>query len=943
MLQGCVAETRLASALHPQAFEDGKKPKGAVWFLEGSLRGHCWTNPLTLPLKSMQNEAEQQEEPSKVPSAGSQQKGRKTAKRKERSTKARTAAAAATTVKVEEVDKTDMDSVMNGDGGETISSVHKRMIWPSQHCIDFEVDSSGDSDDDDMDDPMDNERGRSLFSSSSSLSSLPRSFGMSRIAPAFPHRDSLHPSSYQQDVSVPMLSPYRVEDSSSSSEEDELAEDIQIWDHHAAVVRARHPDGADFDADISALRVSMADLDAASTPAAVTATTAPSSILSSSITSDYLTKIRVSPVDEEELHTAVETLGCLLPSPGGDQSQSMAMDVDHPLSTTPTESPLRSFPLNSAAMKLSLPLAGTGLASPLPSPSIASPHAFFGSPQARRAGTASPMKPHLDLPAAQQQDIEDADLLSDLSRQLAIGGVDSECVCKCETPSNYESSSSSSQHSLASSIRSPLRGGKSRSPVASSPRRDASKNIFKLLGPESVGVDELDVVWGPQISPHVEGTSASSSNKPRSNRQRSGSTGEWGHIGVGKQEEDRIAFAQKIDDHVVRGPGDPGAPHPTPIVEEDEDAFGMNDLDDACLAEWAERDDLPPAETERSPVPAWTPRAHVGPLSSSSADSPSVIDPCTLAMSPDAFAAAASPPLSTAQSPPADDAPAMVIESRRPMTPSMSPQAEEPVKIAPAPAACAAAAAAPPLSRPSTALRANGRSVMVPPTNPVFPKVWATVVDSIPVFAITWQNKTLLRRVDSDYINLTQFLSTTPFEKPEVECARLEKLPSSVSVPTHPVPAVRGLWVPMSQAMEVADKTVVDDDLKKVLFNDQLAQLFPRPLPQVKAAFCSVAASRQSTNGPILPFGLPFGASVTSVDAKNKPITATAAAAATPRPPVPTAAAPANVPRRTSTPAPVTKRPSPPASSPAPAAKRRKSCVAESKPKIAAAPTTRKA
>ncbi len=56
-LTGSLVETQLASALHPSAFEDNKRPKGAVWYIKGRLGGSAWTDPFEQAFEEMEKAA----------------------------------------------------------------------------------------------------------------------------------------------------------------------------------------------------------------------------------------------------------------------------------------------------------------------------------------------------------------------------------------------------------------------------------------------------------------------------------------------------------------------------------------------------------------------------------------------------------------------------------------------------------------------------------------------------------------------------------------------------------------------------------------------------------------------------------------------------------------------------------------------------------------------
>ncbi|KAF8892589.1 hypothetical protein BD779DRAFT_1509791 [Infundibulicybe gibba] len=142
--------------------------------------------------------------------------------------------------------------------------------------------------------------------------------------------------------------------------------------------------------------------------------------------------------------------------------------------------------------------------------------------------------------------------------------------------------------------------------------------------------------------------------------------------------------------------------------------------------------------------------------------------------------------------------------------------------------------------------RDTAQSVVVYTCQPCEPSISATQVDGISVYQMTLRGHTLLRRIDTDFVNLSAVqLCMTP------NAGTNTHLPGAVTVP-YGAPPVRGVWVPLSVARAAVRLDTPGAAALETFLAETLFERFPSALKDFH---------RTSVDGRLLgQFGAPFAA-----------------------------------------------------------------------------------
>ncbi|KZP20849.1 hypothetical protein FIBSPDRAFT_861294 [Athelia psychrophila] len=111
-------------------------------------------------------------------------------------------------------------------------------------------------------------------------------------------------------------------------------------------------------------------------------------------------------------------------------------------------------------------------------------------------------------------------------------------------------------------------------------------------------------------------------------------------------------------------------------------------------------------------------------------------------------------------------------------------------------------------------------AVIVHTCQPCTPAICATQVEDIPVYRMTLDSATLLRRIDTDFINLSPIMTSL---------GRTIPATSHAVVVSQGSPSVRGTWVPLASAQAAVMGHPHHQSLDMFL-SDTLFELFPTPL-----------------------------------------------------------------------------------------------------------------
>jgi len=122
------------------------------------------------------------------------------------------------------------------------------------------------------------------------------------------------------------------------------------------------------------------------------------------------------------------------------------------------------------------------------------------------------------------------------------------------------------------------------------------------------------------------------------------------------------------------------------------------------------------------------------------------------------------------------------------------------------------------------------------------PPITATILDGMPLFRTTCGSQILVRRIDTDFVNLTNlnFIST-----PSLKHDALTRLVSScagrLDVVSGKHHGLRGTWVPLQFVRQLITQGTLNLPLevRDVFLGDGLGDLFPPPVPQVRAVIAN--------------------------------------------------------------------------------------------------------
>ncbi len=563
--------------------------------------------------------------------------------------------------------------------------------------------------------------------------------------------------------------------------------------------------------------------------------------------SEVLREESPSNEDSANLQSAVEMLAGLLPEGFFDQLSMFSPAATPQDGMSPMEAP--SFPPLTARnrsasqsakdfLRITIPLPQGPAPSPLSSPSVA-----YSNGEIFPSADDYALLRGLNRAAGSECGSMDGNEFAlDLHRQLAIVDTDNENVCR------VESSSGKSDVSVASSLQpgynprdgmktsrrmssplmrqasasslvsragfeSPSKADRRRfpsvtpethrpaSPSSPSPRlRHVNpvedplfkQNLQTLLGPESVGVEDLDQVWGHvQAKMSFKGkkspATSSRSSKVAGNRPRKQSITGWGDIGVGcaggpeiKAKQERARFGQVLLERARVFAEQVSCKATSRVVQEDavmddaESCIGMDDVNQAAAATLDDGLEGMQGDTRMSfEEPAQSPSDQISPqdlsmLSSRhfsfSMGTSAAISPCALSTSSDRPINPFSPPMTSTSimSPPHSQSVDMGIpihKIRRSSIESSSSSDEETnnkmSSCLPAPIIQDRPLAPKPAPTRSTGLSGKPKpttgGVFISPCVPMWPEVRAIVHESIPIFSVMWNGVGAVRRIDTDY------------------------------------------------------------------------------------------------------------------------------------------------------------------------------------------------
>ncbi|KAH7916036.1 hypothetical protein BJ138DRAFT_1109173 [Hygrophoropsis aurantiaca] len=224
-----------------------------------------------------------------------------------------------------------------------------------------------------------------------------------------------------------------------------------------------------------------------------------------------------------------------------------------------------------------------------------------------------------------------------------------------------------------------------------------------------------------------------------------------------------------------------------------------------------------------------------------------------------------------------------------------------------------------------TAREASAQSVCDPPPvvvhtcKPCIPAITATQAEGkcISVYQATLGAHTLLRRIDTDFVNLSNLLTALSLSPPQPSCP---PHPAAVTI-AHSSPTIAGTWVPLGAARHLCfSLDGATDENVRVFLSDELVMRFPSALRDFHKAS---AAGRM-----LEQFGLAFkGSSPVGIDSRlsvgtqgsaspspQSPSMSSSYFVSSPAPPLPSSTSPsppAEPPSSSSPPSPAVTVPSP--------------------------------
>ncbi|KDQ12380.1 hypothetical protein BOTBODRAFT_34680 [Botryobasidium botryosum FD-172 SS1] len=144
-----------------------------------------------------------------------------------------------------------------------------------------------------------------------------------------------------------------------------------------------------------------------------------------------------------------------------------------------------------------------------------------------------------------------------------------------------------------------------------------------------------------------------------------------------------------------------------------------------------------------------------------------------------------------------------------------------------------------------------GSLVVANTCTPLDPPITATILDGMPLFRTTCSSHTLVRRIDTDFVNITSLnlVSAPPLADDVLArlvsaCAtRLEVEAGAGKQHAHGS-ILRGTWVPLHFVRELVEKgtMIFPKEVGDVFLGEGLGDLFPAPVPQVRAVIASAGA-----------------------------------------------------------------------------------------------------
>ncbi|KZT28544.1 hypothetical protein NEOLEDRAFT_1145757 [Neolentinus lepideus HHB14362 ss-1] len=114
--------------------------------------------------------------------------------------------------------------------------------------------------------------------------------------------------------------------------------------------------------------------------------------------------------------------------------------------------------------------------------------------------------------------------------------------------------------------------------------------------------------------------------------------------------------------------------------------------------------------------------------------------------------------------------------------------------------------------------------VVVRTCEPCNPPVWATEVEGISVYQMTLGTSPLLRRIDTDYVNLSPIAKHIGAPLPSTKV-----IPNAMVI-SRGSPIILGTWVPLASAQDFIREHPVPDDPLDIFLSDVLYERFPKAL-----------------------------------------------------------------------------------------------------------------
>jgi hypothetical protein len=455
-------------------------------------------------------------------------------------------------------------------------------------------------------------------------------------------------------------------------------------------------------------------------------------------------------------------------------------------------------------MRLSLPLPACPAPSPLNSPTFAD--RAGSSTESSREYPLGQSDPECGGSPTDGENIagtSDLELLPDLGRQLAISDCESACICSLETDANLAMDVDSAHTPRDAMLI--YQGGDELDQDVDLSNEHLSRSWADLLGPESVGMEELDNVWGfmnaavtaaavdqgkrrRRGEPDCQSiASTKSDSSDRTLQQKD----VWGIIGVGSTLDtssrarriEKARFARAlIRAKAIASSNPSGSPSKCSGGERQDhqipdDAIGMEDVADAILSAWADGETILEDVSEPSNTEfANRDEEHLLGASFQYSDlddhamgvSPSVL---TKSTDPDGMQEAVLRGDGDVRTPSGvgvdpgssdiQDAAAVTVKAKMDTvggteaTPGASTSAPL-AKLASAPPLQTQTGSSTTYAKLPARLPAPPRPAASTPTfvnasKPTYPPVQALLIDSVSVFAISWNETLIYRRIESDY------------------------------------------------------------------------------------------------------------------------------------------------------------------------------------------------